>query len=434
MNTKSIPGSLLRILAITFSLAAPFALSQDDVQENEPEDQQEIQPEKAQEIVQDDSLDYARELPSAYVSSSHEILAYNRAIKEAESREGAYGGSLSESMLGLAQTLQSQGRHDEAIKMFKRGVHLTRINEGLYCSQQIPMLQGEIASHKAMKSYTQADERQNYLYRVQIKSIGSSEALVTAFMDQAKWQYDAYQLRLEQQDYERLINMWELYRVAFNDVIDREGTKSPNLLPPLYGMLQAQYLISGYQIQPSTPVFTDDGNIDEGLLRFRAYIAKSYQQGNIIIAAIADLEKENDAPDSAAIAQTLVMLGDWRLWNGKGDAAWEAYRNAATELAREDDAQEKVQQLFGTPVALPAIAGINPLPPAVAPTEATVTLAFGVSAYGKVRDIERLDDNENDDSQASRLMRQLRKTIFRPRIEAGQPVETEKLVKAFNIQ
>lgn len=410
MNTKSIPGSPLRILAITFSLAAPFALGQDD------------------------SLDYAREIPSAYVSSSHEILTYNRAIKEAESREGAYGASLSEPMLGLAQTLQSQGRHDEAIKMYKRGVHLTRVNEGLYSTQQIPMLQGEIASHKAMTNYTEADERQNYLYRVQIKSIGSSEALVTAFMDQAKWQYDAYRMRLEQKDYERLINMRELYRVAFNDVIDREGTKSPNLLPPLYGMLQAQYLISGYPIKPVTPVFADERDIDESLLRFRKYIAQSYQQGNTIIEAISNLEQENDAPDSAANARTAVMLGDWRLWNGRADAAWESYREAATELASADGAQEQVQQLFAEPVALPAIAGIEPLPPAVAPNEATVTLAFGVSAYGRVQDIERLDDNEEDDTQANRLMRQLRKTPFRPRIEAGQPVETEKLVKAFHIQ
>lgn len=313
MNTTSISGSLLRILAIACFLTAPLALSQDD--------------------SLDDSLDYARELPAAYVSSSQQILAYNRAIKEAESLEGAYGRSLSEPMLGLAQTLQSQGRHEEAIKIFKRGVHLTRINEGLYCEQQIPLLQGEITSHKAMQNYADADERQNYLYRVQVKSIGSSEALVTAFMQQARWQYDAYQIRLDQRDYERLINMWELYRVAFNDVIEREGTKSPNLLPPLYGMLQAQYLISGYSIPPSTPVFAEDGNIDESLLRFRAYVAKSYQRGNTIIEAISDLEQENSAPDGAANAQTLVMLGDWRLWNGKRDAAWEAYSEAAMELA-----------------------------------------------------------------------------------------------------
>ena len=104
------------------------------------------------------------------------------------------------------------------------------------------------------------------------------------------------------------------------------------------------------------------------------------------------------------------------------------------ELAREDDAQVKAQQLFGEPVALPDVAGIALLPPVVAPNEAAVTLAFGVNEYGRVRNLERLDDNEADDRQAYRLMRKLRKTAFRPRFEAGQPVETENIVKAFDIQ
>ncbi len=51
-----------------------------------------------------------------------------------------------------------------------------------------------------------------------------------------------------------------------------------------------------------------------------------------------------------------------------------------------------------------------------------------------MQDLQRMDENEAEDRQAARLMRQLRNTTFRPRFEAGQPVETEKLVKAFNIQ
>lgn len=386
-------------------------------------------------IVQDDGPDYAKELPSAYVTSSHQILAYNRTIKEIESREGAYSAGLSESLFGLAQLLQSQGRHDEAIKLYKRGVHLTRINEGLYCTQQIPLLQGEINSHKALRQYAEVDERQNYLYRVQTKSMGSGQALATALMEQAQWQFDAYQLGLTQVGYDRLIDMWELYRMALNDVIAREGKQSPDLLPPLHGMLQTQYLISSYELGPSTPVFGEDGHIDEGLLRFKKYHAQSYQQGDAVIEAIANIERERSAPDSPALARSLVMLGDWRLWNGRTDAAWEAYREAATELAHSGDAQAQAKQLFGEPVALPDIAEMSLLPPVVEPPDdSAVTLTFGVSEYGRVRDLERLDDNEEDDTQAYRLMRQLRKTTFRPRIEAGEPVGTDNLVKAFLVQ
>jgi hypothetical protein len=199
-------------------------------------------------------------------------------------------------------------------------------------------------------------------------------------------------------------------------------------------MLQAQYLISGYDWRESDQVFGEEGQLNEPLLRFKAYSAESYEQGSAILEAMAGIEQQHGAQDSTALASNLVMLGDWHLWNGRTEAAWQAYRDAEAELARGGAAQTQLQQLFGEPVALPAIAELNPLPPTVDPRQADVLLAFGVSEEGRVRDLQRMDDNEADDRQASRLMRQLRRTTFRPRFEAGQPVETEKLVKAFNIQ
>jgi hypothetical protein len=375
-----------------------------------------------------------QEVPTTSVSSSPEERAYQNAIQEIESSEGAYAGGLSESLLSLALSLQSQGRHDEAIKHFRRGIHLTRINEGLYCPQQIPLLQGEIASYKAAENYALADERQRYLYRVQMRALGSGDALADALMQQARWQYDTYQMDPGPEGYTHLIDMWDLYQQAQQDVITREGEDSPKLLPPLHGMLQAQYLISSYEWRQSNPVLEEEKRFSESQLRFKAYCAESYAQGNAILETIAGIEQQHAAQDSKALARNLVMLGDWQLWNGRTEAAWQAYRQAQTELAHADDAQAQTRQLFGEPVALPDITELSPLPPTVDPQQADILLAFGVSEKGQVQDLQRIDDNATGDRQAARLMKQLRGTTFRPRFEAGQPVETEKLVKAFNIQ
>ncbi len=406
MNTTSIPGRLLAVLLTTFTMGAypVWGLGSEDA------------------------------ATAANTGSSQEERAYQTAIQEIESSQGAYAGGLSESLLSLALSLQSQGRHAEAIKLFRRGIHLTRINEGLYCPQQIPLLQGEIASYVAAENYALADERQHYLYRVQMRALGSGDALAEALMQHGKWQYDAYQLGLGPQGYTHLMEMWDLYQQALQDVSAREGEKSPKCLQPLHGMLQAQYLISSYELHESEPVFDEEQRLDESLLRFKSYRAGSYQHGNAIIDAISGIEKERAAGDDMTIAQTLVMRGDWRLWNGRTEAAWQAYREAQTELAQGDDAQARTRQLFGAPVALPDIADSSPLPPTVDPQQADVMFAFGVSDEGHVQDLERMDDNAADAMQASRLMRQLRRTTFRPRFEAGQPVETEKIVKAFNIQ
>ena len=354
--------------------------------------------------------------------------AYLDSIETIESDRGAYAQELPESLLGLALTLQSQGRHAEAIALFRRGIHLTRVNEGLYCAQQVPLLQGEIASHLAIQDYAMADERQDYLYRVQMRSSATGDALTDALMQQAQWQYAAYQLGLGAPEYLRLLNMVDLYRQAWGHVAaEQKGEEtSVKLLPPLLGLLKTQYLIVGYSGQGLDRAFSDDQRPPEALLQFNAYRAQSYRQGNNIIEAIARIQPN--------VAQRQIMLGDWSLWNGRAKSAWQAYQEAETELAGEDDAQLQLQKVFGQPIALPDIAGLTPLPPAVDPKEAEIVLEFTVDAKGKVQDLERIDDNDDHNKQAKQLMNRLRKTTFRPRFADGQPQETEKMVKAFDVQ
>jgi hypothetical protein len=365
--------------------------------------------------------------PTVYTISQEE-QAYTRAIEAIESSGGAYAPELSEPLLSLALTLQSQGRHTQAIALFRRGIHLTRVNEGLYCAQQVPLLQGEIASHLAIQDYAMADERQDYLYRVQMRSSATGDALTDALMQQAQWQYAAYQLGLGAHGYLRLLNMTEFYRQALRNVAagEEEGETSVKLLAPLQGMLETQYLIAGYVWQESDRAFGEDERPSDALLQFNAYRAQSYRQGNNIIEAIARIQPN--------VAQRQIMLGDWSLWNGRAKSAWQAYQEAETELAGEDDAQLQLQKVFGQPIALPDIAGLTPLPPAVDAKEAEIVLEFTVDAKGKVQDLERIDDNDDHNKQAKQLMNRLRKTTFRPRFADGQPQETEKMVKAFDVQ
>lgn len=399
MNRTSITTHLLFILLSVFALHSL--------------------PVYAQETAANDPVPNAR---------PQEEQAYASAIAAIESDRGAYAAELSEPLLGLALQLQSQGRHRQAIALFRRGIHLTRVNEGLYCVQQIPLLQGEIASNLAIQDYAMADERQNYLYRVQTRSIEAGDALTDALMQQAQWQYDAYQLGLGPHGYLRLVNMTELYRQALRNVAagEEEGETSVKLLAPLQGMLETQYLIAGYVWQESDRALKEDERPSEPLLQFNAYRAQSYRQGNNIIEAIARIQPN--------VARTQIMLGDWSLWNGRTKAAWQAYRRAETELAGEDDAQVQLQKVFGQPIALPDIAGLTPLPPSIDPKEADVLVEFTVSEKGKVQDLDRLDDKEEYAKQAKQLMNQIRKTTFRPRFSGGQPLETEKIVKAFNVQ
>ena len=89
-----------------------------------------------------------------------DAASYQFYITDLESRYGPYAPGLSEQLLGLGSVYQKQGLHEEAAAVFKRGVHVARINDGLYSSSQIPLLQGLIQSLVAMGEYEGADERQ----------------------------------------------------------------------------------------------------------------------------------------------------------------------------------------------------------------------------------------------------------------------------------
>ncbi|MDZ7783015.1 MAG: hypothetical protein U5K56_08845 [Halioglobus sp.] len=364
---------------------------------------------------------------------------YEARIAAIETRQGAYGTELSESLLGLGMALQAEERHAEAVALFKRGVHLARINDGLYSKQQIPLLQAEIASHIAIDNYEQADKRQRYLYRVQTSGMDSGmegESLTEAFMQHASWQYEAYRLGIGEQDYTRLMNMWDTYRLALNDIIAREGETSGELLPPLYGMLQAQYLIADYNLQQESQQSMDDLEGRQALYQFNAYRVDSYRKGQTILAAIHNvaLEQEPGPERTRAAAKALVMLGDWHLWHGDRDAARRAYGDALSELAALEDAQTEMEALFGSPVPVPDIESLRPLPPAAEPGPGAVLIEFTVDERGRTRDIERRDENDELDGPAHRLMRKMRRTTFRPRFEAGEPVATTNIVRAYELQ
>lgn len=362
------------------------------------------------------------------------VRRYRDLIARLEIEGGAYNPALTEPLLELGMALQQAGLHAEAIDLLKRGVHLARVNNGLYSEIQLALLESEIKSHIALGQFSEADDRHRYLYRVQQRTL-TDAGRGFALMRQARWQRRAYELELDEDGFNRLINMWNLHRMALAEFADTDGDTSPTLLPPLHGMLRAQYLMSGSTGENSAGRFQRDGFTvrgEEG--RFYAFRGQSYRQGDSVIRAIFDVQAAQPESSRATRAAVLAMMGDWRLWHGKHREAMEAYAEAVIELAPAEDAQEEMEALFGTPVALPALEGIRPLPERAAPEQADLLLEFTVDERGRVRDLTRLDDNEGNVGIANRIMRALRGTPFRPRFDTGEPVATTGIQWAYDTQ
>ena len=378
--------------------------------------------------AQSDTLESEESVREALMG---DVRNYLRRIAEIEAMEGAFAPGLSEDLLGLGLALQRNGDHEQAIRTFKRGVHLARVNEGLYSRRQLALLKGEIASHIALGAFEDADERQRYLYRVQAQTL-SDVTRGQALMQHAMWQRQAYEAGIGEEPFSRLINMWSLYRLALTEFAKVDGDTSATLLPPLYGMLQAQYLISGFVGESSSGRYRTRAIYGEEESLQMGYRSQSYKQGSAVIRAIYDIEVAQRGNNVQNTARVMLMLGDWQFWHGKRNEALETYAQIYGELAEGDSAQELREQLLGTPRPLPRLEGVRALPEPVSEQEGRLLLEFGVSDRGRVTDIVRLDDDVRNDEKASDIIGRLRRTPFRPRINDGMPVDTQGLRWAYD--
>lgn len=371
-------------------------------------------------------------LDSARETLMVDVRAYQQAIAKVESSDGAFAPAITEQLLGLGLALQRNGDHTAALDAFKRGVHISRINDGLYNTRQIAFLEGEIASHVALGAFEEADERQRYLYRVQAQTL-SDVTRGQALMQHALWQRQAYEVGIGEDPFARLIRMWSLYRLALTEFANAEGEASPILLEPLHGMLRSQYLISGFVGENTNGRYRSRGVYSDEESQQIAYRAQSYKQGTAVIRAIYDVQVAQPTPQRATSAKTLLMLADWQWWHGKRNEALESYASLYGELAEEGDAQELIDELFAEPQALPALAGVRAFPETLAEREDLLLLEFTVTERGRVADVQRMDGNEGITQKADEVVRRLRQTLFRPRFSDGMPVETTAVRRAYDV-
>ena len=105
---------------------------------------------------------------------------YRNYIESMEESAGAFAPGLTEQLLGLGLNLQALDRHAEAAKVLKRGVHVSRVQSGLYAADQIPLLRAEIRSLIALGRFDEVDEHQRYLARVESEALTGTPASIAA--------------------------------------------------------------------------------------------------------------------------------------------------------------------------------------------------------------------------------------------------------------
>ena len=249
---------------------------------------------------------------------------YRGYIESMETNAGAFAPGLTEQLLGLGLNLQALDRHAEAAKVLKRGVHVSRVQSGLYAADQIPLLRAEIRSHIALGQFDEADEHQRYLARVESEALTGTPASIAALIDQGKWAEQAWDLRLGDQEAhpEHLARSWEYYRLAYNQSTQLYGERSLELLKPLEGMLRLQYRFADLQRENAS-----NSSFDGTSYRQTSALGGAYRRGEAVLSTIFGLKMVNGS-SAGEQARDLTRLGDWARWMGRRSDARSYYDKA----------------------------------------------------------------------------------------------------------
>ena len=238
----------------------------------------------------------------------------------------AYDPRQQEILWNEAINLQSNGQHSEAIEKLKRAAHLSRINDGLNATSQLPYLRAEIASHRALNQLAIADERQTYLSRIESTTIPSGPAKVEALLAQAEWHQYALLHDLDKEKVEAAARMgkaWNFYRQALNESITVYGEHSKELFPAFQGMVRAQYLLANYQgIGAAMP-----GKMHRYDSEY-ATNKETFKRGLSVLIAMQQLNRDRLGVSRETQAEDLIRIGDWAWWTGNRMNAINFYQDA----------------------------------------------------------------------------------------------------------
>ena len=244
---------------------------------------------------------------------------------------GAYDPRGQDWLWSTANQYQEAGQHEQAIPLYRQAAHLSRINEGLEAASQIPFIRAEIVSYRALNQLSIADDRQAYLARLENNLLPAGPAAIQALLRQAEWHQHMLLSNADDNDGEkiRIGRTWNLYVAALNKSIDTYGENSPELIPALEGMIRAHYLLADHRgLGAALP-----GEIHQKPDQVRNAVRMSYQRGVSLLEAIQGLNRDVLKVDLERQADDYLRLGDWALWMGNRDEAFDYY-DAALAVAR----------------------------------------------------------------------------------------------------
>lgn len=362
---------------------------------------------------------------------------YLEAVSNAESAGGAYDPALSQHLLGLGIAYQNDGKHAEAAEVLNRAAHVTRVNEGLYSTADLPILELLIESYAALGEWEEVGNRYHQMFQIHHRNYGNDDPRLLPMLHKlSTWHMRAYLQDLGEQPLNHLITARNLNDSSTTIMRANYPANDPRIADSLRQRALADYYLASYRPPdiPETGFGTAD---DTAFIRQPSYLINSFSDGRDALSSAVEIRRQN--PDSTSLqrSQAVAELGDWHQLFNRTQTALDTYREAYSEgMQGGGDPASVIDQVFGKPQALPVLPQDYALPVNPAnPPEAYILLSFAVNEKGQAEDFQVLESVPSAaDKSVAKLRRQLRATRFRPRFADGEPATTSGLTYRYLYQ
>jgi len=341
-----------------------------------------------------------------------------RAVKIVEDSGGGADRALLRPLHGLGATYFATGQYEDASLILKRALDLSRNLDGLFNIEQMSILDPLIDSFVALDRNQEAERAYDYSVRVAETAYGKTDLRVMRPLNRsAHWQE-----RMRRYTTARI-----LYARALQIAEQSAGSDSIRTVEPLEGIART------YRLE-----FVNGGELTEG----QTYLADPFaptpeldlsgsntQRLNpdgerAILLALRVIDKIQPV-DHVRRGNALVELGDWYLSADLLPQGLQAYKEAWRDF-----------ELRGSTGPLAAARQLAYKPPLASVARAKgdrddmeehfVEATFTVTKDGRTTDVKTLSSDATE-SQQKAVLSAVRRARYAPRLEHGEPVDTERV-------
>jgi hypothetical protein len=352
---------------------------------------------------------------------------YQRQVDQLEGAGGPYADALAEPLTGLGRQYRQQGDMEQAKRLYRRALHVVRVNDGLYSERQMPILRELLDAYRVSGEMEALDNRYDYYFRL----YGNGQPPYTdvrlrAALAYLRWQREAVRLELDEEASRRLLALYHLNNELLQAVAAEPSVALQRYRDLVLSQMRNLYLLEdrfaptvrNAGLATSAPIFAEEWDQkDFDKKRLELIQRGALSQGAGMLQALID--RTVAAGARTELAGLHLELGDWYQWHGKDRQAAEQYQQVV-QLLSQEDRPDLLQQWLGQPRELPDNGAFwQSRPDREGDRQVVVSVRYDVSARGRASNLQAGVADPADEGLASRLKRKLSQIRFRPRWVSG---------------